>query len=420
MTNDPVRAQYEDYPYPPRDPKDEARRLITGSPSHIDEVVHYVFGGAGGLPRPFRALVAGGGTGDATVMLAQQLADRSADAEVVYIDVSEASRTVAEERVRTHGLANVRFETMSLLNLPGSGLGPFDYIDCCGVLHHLADPAAGLAALGRVLADDGGLGLMLYEEFGRTGVYPMQQMVRMLNPDGPAPERLDTARRLLRALPDTNWLKRNPFVRDHVEQGDAGLFDLLLHARDRAYRIPEIADLCGDAGLRITGFVEPALYDPATYVSDPRLAARLDSLPWLERCAFAELIAGSLRTYVFYAVRSANPVKAPDPEDASVVPVLRGGDGEALAGMEPGSTVKATVSGVTIRRPLPPLAAAMIKRIDGRRTLAEIQADMAATNPHLDGEAFRRQFVELYTALNGLGWMHLGAVEESGIGKVGT
>lgn len=413
MTTDPVRAQYEDYPYPPRDPKDEARRLISGSPSHIDEVVHYVFGGAGDHPRPFRALVAGGGTGDATVMLAQHLADCGVDSEVAYVDVSEASRAIAEARAHTRGLTNVRFQTMSLLDLPDSGLGPFDYIDCCGVLHHLDDPAAGLAALVRVLADDGGLGMMLYGELGRTGVYPMQQMVSMLNPDGPAPERLDTARRLLRTLPDTNWLKRNPFVRDHVEQRDAGLYDLLLHddlllhARDRVYRVPEIADLCGDAGLRITAFVEPALYDPATYVSDPRLAARLDSLPWLERCAFAELIAGSLRTHVFYAVRSTNPVAPPEPGDPSVVPRLRDSEGAALAGMEPGSTVKATVSGVIVRRPLPPLAAAIIKRIDSRRTVAEIQADIAATNPHLDGEAFRKQFVDLYTALNGLGWMHL-------------
>ncbi|MBT5040468.1 MAG: class I SAM-dependent methyltransferase, partial [Rhodospirillaceae bacterium] len=27
-----VRGQYEAYPYPPRDPADEAKRLITGSP----------------------------------------------------------------------------------------------------------------------------------------------------------------------------------------------------------------------------------------------------------------------------------------------------------------------------------------------------------------------------------------------------
>ena len=37
--------------------------------------------------------------------------------------------------------------TGSLLDLPTLGLGSSDYIDCCGVLHHLADPPAGLAAL---------------------------------------------------------------------------------------------------------------------------------------------------------------------------------------------------------------------------------------------------------------------------------
>ncbi len=75
MSDEAVRAQYEAYPYPVRDPADEAKRLITGSPSHIDELNHYVFGGRRDFAKPFRALVAGGGTGDATIMLAQQLAD---------------------------------------------------------------------------------------------------------------------------------------------------------------------------------------------------------------------------------------------------------------------------------------------------------------------------------------------------------
>ncbi len=89
--DDEVRAQYEAYPYPERDPADEARRLITGSPSHIDEVNHYVFGGRLDFARRLRVLVAGGGTGDATIMLAQQLAWRGSPAEIVYLDVSSAA-----------------------------------------------------------------------------------------------------------------------------------------------------------------------------------------------------------------------------------------------------------------------------------------------------------------------------------------
>ena len=40
MTDDRVREQYEAYPYPPRDPRDETKRLIEGSPSHRLEIDH--------------------------------------------------------------------------------------------------------------------------------------------------------------------------------------------------------------------------------------------------------------------------------------------------------------------------------------------------------------------------------------------
>ena len=40
-----VKDQYEAYPYPERDPADEARRLITGSPSHPLEIDHFLFQG---------------------------------------------------------------------------------------------------------------------------------------------------------------------------------------------------------------------------------------------------------------------------------------------------------------------------------------------------------------------------------------
>src|SRR3546814_236258 len=101
-TDDRVREQYEAYPYPHRDPKDERRRLVEGSPSDLDEIRHYLHGGRLDLDprtrgRPFRALVAGGGTGDAAVMLAQHLANAGAtDAEV-----RSEERRVGKECVST-------------------------------------------------------------------------------------------------------------------------------------------------------------------------------------------------------------------------------------------------------------------------------------------------------------------------------
>src|SRR3546814_21016700 len=60
--------------------------------------------------RPFRALVAGGGTGDAADMLPQHLANAGAtDAAVVYLDMSSASRRIAVARAGERRLTGMRF-----------------------------------------------------------------------------------------------------------------------------------------------------------------------------------------------------------------------------------------------------------------------------------------------------------------------
>src|SRR5262249_28018715 len=159
---------------------------------------------------------------------------------------------------------NIRFMTASLLDLPTLRLGQFDYIDCCGVLHHLPDPAAGLAILAAALKDDGGIGLMVYGALGRTGGYQLQAILRELTGDEPDSARLDVARRLLKQLPSTNWFARNQFVSDYVNVGSAGLYDLLLHSQDRAYTVPELSQMVASAGLAITGLIEPWRYDPTS------------------------------------------------------------------------------------------------------------------------------------------------------------
>ncbi len=50
-----VADHYVAYLYPARDPADEKKRMIEGSPSRLAEVEHYLFQGR--LPSPLRALV---------------------------------------------------------------------------------------------------------------------------------------------------------------------------------------------------------------------------------------------------------------------------------------------------------------------------------------------------------------------------
>ena len=95
-----LAAQYEAYPYPRRDPRDEAKRLIVGSPGHLREIDHWVFGARRPASRPLHALIAGGGTGDATIMLAQQMAREGRPGSVTWLDRSGG---VAEDRAGAGG-----------------------------------------------------------------------------------------------------------------------------------------------------------------------------------------------------------------------------------------------------------------------------------------------------------------------------
>ena len=404
-----LAAQYEAYPYPHRDPRDEAKRLIVGSPGHLREVDHWVFGATRPTSRPLRVLVAGGGTGDATIMLAQQTARAGRPGGVTWLDRSAAALKIAQTRAAARGLTNIVWEQRSLLDLPGSGLGPFDYIDCCGVLHHLPDPAAGLRALLSVLAPGGGMGLMVYAPYGRTGIYMIQDGLRLLAPPEQEPAaRLDIARRVMKHLPETAWLRANRSVTDHLAGGDAGLYDLLLNPRDQAYTVTALHDLLRGAGLTITCWVEPLRYDPVPLLPDPRLRARVASLSPLERAALAETLAGNIAAHIVYCTRTGEqPVRA-DPFDASAVPICREMSGEDLAkGIQHNNTLIVGLDALRVPVPVPPLAGAILRLIDGKRTVGDIATMLSARGT--SAAAFDRAWRALFPALEAINRLLLAA-----------
>lgn len=397
-----VRAQYEAYPYPARDPREEAKRLVAGSPSHLDEIRHYVFAGRLDLSRPFRALVAGGGTGDAAIMLAQQLADAGAgDAEVTHLDISSASRAVAMKRAEVRGLTNIRFADGPIERVAEVAPGPYDYIDCCGVLHHLDSPESGLKALTGVLKPEGGMGLMVYGTLGRTGVYPVQEALAQLSGGRGEAEKVALAKRLVSGLPKTHWLKRNPFVGDHLTGGDAGLYDLLLHPRDRAYRVTEFAEFVASAGLRVRAWIEPARYDPDTYLTDPSLRKAAAGLDPLDRAALAERLSGAMAKHIVYALPAARPDlaapdPAPDPAADGAVLVLRDLDPAAVAKGLSGGMLKADLGGAPWQAPLPAIASAIIARLDGTTTVGEIRDALKPGDPARFAEHVRATFAAFH------------------------
>lgn len=368
---DPVRRHYERYPYPDRNPADEAKRLIVGSPSHPLEIDHFLFRGARDWSAPFRALVAGGGTGDALIMLAQLLRDAGCPAEITYVDASASARAVAAARAEARGLDNIRFITGDLLSAPA--LGPFDYIDCCGVLHHLPDPQAGFDALAAALDPAGGMGLMVYAPYGRTGVYPVQDALRALVRDDDPEVQVRLAKQVVGQLPATNWFTRNTIVGDH-RVSDAGFYDLLLHSRDRPFDVAAVDAALAAAGLARVSFLQPERYNPARYLPKgadfDRRVARLDPTA---RAALAERLAGDMKAHVVYVARAERAARAMATPAPEAVPHLAGVAPQPLARQiaeHGGFTCEA--GGASYRVDIPRSAAQTVAMLDGRRPLAAL------------------------------------------------
>jgi SAM-dependent methyltransferase len=419
-----VRNQYEALPYPPCDPQDDRKRLALTWLEDLPMINHYCFAGKQSFQNGFKALVAGGGTGDATIFLAEQL--RHTDAQVVHLDMSEASIALAKERAQIRGLTNIRWVHDSLLNLPAlaAELGKFDYINCSGVLHHLADPDLGFKALLSVLKADGAIGLMVYATTGRTGVYQMQELMRMVNAsEADAQRKIANTRDLLASLPATNWFKRSEELHHDHKAGDAGIYDLLLHSQDRSYSVAELFDwLGGEAdgakkghGMHLA-FTDvqrgrsPYLPHMVLGSKPPAITAALRKLPRRKQYEMAELMSGTIITHSLYVTRDACTAPYGDP---AYVPFfyhepLTGQIAAQVFGSNKGQPfmLQHQHSGVSLMVNPGKYGAKILALIDGKKTFGEIfdqfRAAWQGKAAAPDNAVLFADFAESFDVLNAL------------------
>ncbi|HVN95226.1 MAG TPA: methyltransferase domain-containing protein [Syntrophorhabdaceae bacterium] len=111
-------------------------------------------------------LEAGCGVGAQTVILAE----RSPDAEILAIDLSQESINEAKALIEKQGISNVRFELGDIyhLNLPDES---FDHVFVCFVLEHCIRPLDALVHLKRVLKPEGSI-TVIEGDHGSTYFYP--------------------------------------------------------------------------------------------------------------------------------------------------------------------------------------------------------------------------------------------------------
>ena len=102
--------------------------------------------------------------------------------EVVGIDLSEGSLSVARQRRAESDLPNVAFKSMNILacDLPDNY---FDYSYSVGVLHHTGDPVRGFKHLVRVTKPGGVVIVSLYSQYSRRFLRFKQTICKWLGGD---------------------------------------------------------------------------------------------------------------------------------------------------------------------------------------------------------------------------------------------
>src|SRR5215813_9841457 len=294
-----VQDFYERYPYPrPIDNLEKYRRL--GQDRQGRRADYHLFWPARPYKDNLSILIAGCGTSQAA-----KHALRWPAAQVIGIDFSATSVRCTEELKRKYNLDNLQVRQLPIDRVNDLAMS-FDQIICTGVLHHLADPDAGLRALRSVLKSEGAMHLMVYAPYGRAGVYMLQEFCRRVGIHAND----EAIRDLIAALPAIppghpleNLLRESPDFRQ-----EAALADALLNPQDRSYSVPQLFDFIEKAGLTFGRWIKQAPYSPhCGVVAKIPQAGRLAQLSSAEQYAAVELFRGTMIRHSMVAYRDDCP-----------------------------------------------------------------------------------------------------------------
>ncbi len=239
-----VRRQYEENPYP---------RWVTMAPAGRRTTVGkylqglFPFAPIEGLDesRGVDILVAGCGTGQHSIGTAQQYVG----SRVLAIDLSLASLCYAKYKSEGFGVDNIEYAQADILEL-GSIDRMFDLIEASGVLHHLADPLLGWRMLLSRLRPNGVMRIGLYSELARRDILAARSFIAERG-YRPTAADIRRCRQELMSFADGTPLK-------NVATGDfftiSGCRDLLFHAQEHRFTLPDIGAFLAENDLTLLGF----------------------------------------------------------------------------------------------------------------------------------------------------------------------
>lgn len=378
---DPIREFYTSHPFPPPvENLDRAREMWRDENIHRAE--HYLLWPETEYRADLDVLVAGCGTWQAAKYAICHPAAR-----VVGIDVSSTSLEHTQTLKQNYNLANLEARQLAIENVAELDQR-FDLIICTGVLHHLADPDAGLRALRSVLKPDGAMNLMVYAPYGRAGVYMMQEYCRRLGV-GTSPEEIRDLMTVLRCLPEHHPLLATQGGSREFPNADA-LADAVLNPRDRSYSVSQLFDFVESNGLKLSRWYWQAAYLPQCgAMSSTPHANKLAALPEREQYIEMELWRGRMANHSFVAHRDDRKTKGPktgfdDERYLRYVPIRLPWTMCVMQGLPPGAAgalVNQTHTFEDLYVLINDQQKQLFDVIDGRRSVSEIVESLPGSAP---------------------------------------
>jgi SAM-dependent methyltransferase len=389
--DDVVARQYQQWPYPV--PIHDLAEWSAHNFEWIDPVhAHRIYWPDRQYNADMDILVAGCGTNQAAC-----LAFTNPSAKVVATDVSQPSLDHQQYLKDKHGLKNLELQRLPIEDLGVLDLD-FDLVVSTGVLHHLADPRQGMAALASCLRRDGVVSAMVYGKYGRIGVDLLASVFNQLGL-GQDDSSVKTVRETIAVLPADHpvesYLK---FAWDL--RSDAGVVDTFLHGRQRSYSVEECLDLVTSSGLVFQEWFFKSGYYPHEGLALPdELSSALNALPQIEAWSLMERLQSSTKCHFFVACRPDRPKESYEVDFSSreapdYVPIMRVGFGVS------GSAVVMPHGRMQLRADQLPF----IQLVDGCRTIREIAECVAREDPShtsiADFESLARNVFENFWQLD--------------------
>jgi SAM-dependent methyltransferase len=236
-----VAAMYEANPYPrwthlPRRPTLDVRTALIRDFPQAHRIA---------FASPLAVLMPGAGTGQHPLSVASTYKDVA----VTAVDLSRASLAYGKRMAAHYSIDNIEFLRGDILDLPKLGRR-FDHVECVGVLHHMADPKAGLRSIVSVMKPGAFVRLGLYGEGGRKIVEKARRDIEAARIPATLAGLRDFRRRVM-----GGDLKRLAALTDWEDFWSASLLrDLCFHVQEHRYTLPRLRDFLNDSGLTFLGF----------------------------------------------------------------------------------------------------------------------------------------------------------------------